>query len=149
MVGDPFELRVDDAPALCPPGGLDSEPALDRLAEGGRVGDGGDAGDPLGELNGVPGSSPVNRRSSPRCLKNGRKVKGEHVLAAALDHVLHRFEDPRADRSVRDHEDLGVDDPAIEPVRLGRNEPREAGRPARQSARGRRAARAPAAAPPG
>ena len=55
-------------------------------------------------------------------LEERPHVQAEDVLAAGLDHVLDRLEDARADRPVRDDEGLRVDDPALEAVRVGRDE---------------------------
>ena len=127
VIGDSLKLGVDDTPALRAPGRLGVECPLDGLAEGGRVGDTGDRGDPLCELDRGVELEPGEPLFEPSVLEERSHLQPEHVFAARLDYVLDRFEHAGANRSVRDHERLRSEDTAFEAVRIRWREPEQVG----------------------
>ena len=131
VIGDSLELGMDDAPALRAPGRLDVECPLDSLAEGGRVRDAGDRGDPLGKVDRVVELEPAEPLFELSVLEERSYVQPEHVLAAALDHELDRFEHTGANRPIRDHERLRIKHAPLEAIGIGGESRRSVGMPSR------------------
>ena len=103
----PFELRMHGPPAL----GARRRPRR-RAArstawrERARVGGTGDARDTLRDVHGGSGLKAGEARLHPAVLEERARLQPGDILAAGLDQELDRLEDPRADRSVGDREDV-------------------------------------------